>query len=156
MKTHASLFVASAAILAGANVVAAGWLKVSPGQSFSDYCTPGGAQANSAHVCFKTKPSFFKHILPDSDFRGYLSSDMTGFVLLDGSNEGNIVSDAYKIHVTFATVQPSIGRPKCASIEFSRHDNPDIPFRRDLVCQPGGQVVELPAIPGVPAVADDP
>lgn len=65
--------------LVTASTVAGEWLKVSPGNSYDEYCKGSGTKFRSSRLCVNVKPSFFKRINEQaSSFQGYISSDATG------------------------------------------------------------------------------
>lgn len=64
-----------AATLVSANLVAAGWKKASPLNSWQDYCTPNGVKKSDPHVCFESDVDLTQQYLADSsNFEGYFSA----------------------------------------------------------------------------------
>ena len=142
MRICAYLVAVSAAILATADVVAGGWLKIAPEAKYGDFCSSIAQRSTAPHVCFSADPSFFKQVQANSDFQGYLAPDMTGFVLIPGSASSSIITSQYTMSVTF---DMGSGGSSCAQIYFRRPGKDGMMFQHYLVCQPGGQVISMPA-----------
>ncbi|CDU23665.1 uncharacterized protein SPSC_02294 [Sporisorium scitamineum] len=65
------------------------WLTVSPENSWSEYCLPGGSKLDTYHACIQAHPALLEKIVTYHEFRAYLSPDATGFVALyHGPNNG--------------------------------------------------------------------
>lgn len=64
--------------LASASTVAGNFLKVSPGNSWADYCQPGGSKFDTHHLCVSSSPSFLKLLIKESHYEGYLAPNGKG------------------------------------------------------------------------------
>ncbi|SJX66081.1 uncharacterized protein SRS1_13522 [Sporisorium reilianum f. sp. reilianum] len=99
MKIQSTLVIVAVALFAS-GTVSGEWLKVSPGNSFHDYCADGGSKLDVPHACFACRPSFLKKITPDSKFRGYLRPDNGGFALLYDSDGTQLKTATHEIDVS--------------------------------------------------------
>lgn len=79
MKLQAILFASAVALFASADLVAAEWLKVSPGESYNDYCGPD-SRKSGYYMCFRSQNTIMKQYKPDEFFKGYLAPDLKGTV----------------------------------------------------------------------------
>lgn len=78
MKTFTTFTAAAITLVASVELAAAGWRPNTPGHSWADYCTPGGAQVDSYHVCYESEIDVLNEIRPNReypDFKGYFAPD---------------------------------------------------------------------------------
>ncbi|SPO19928.1 uncharacterized protein UTRI_10018 [Ustilago trichophora] len=148
MKIISAPFLALVAAMATG--VTAGWLP-DDGSTFNSYCGSAATRANSLHVCVTTphtNPDFLAHITKDSNFKGYLSSDKSAFVLLPNDHGATTITDSTNgITLTVAfdveTITPKLG-DSCQVAVF--HDQVSFFGKPYNVWQPGGESIPWPEV----------
>ncbi|SJX60086.1 uncharacterized protein SRS1_11400 [Sporisorium reilianum f. sp. reilianum] len=115
MKINNTLLVAAFALCSTVGVLSTSstsgtWLPATPGDSWSDYCKPGGSKLNTYHACIQFEPKFFKNITKYHDFRAHLAPDLTGFAALYHGPDNGTGFDTDKYWFMLRSVTDDAGK----------------------------------------------
>ncbi|CBQ71056.1 conserved hypothetical Ustilaginaceae-specific protein [Sporisorium reilianum SRZ2] len=102
MKLQTALTTVALSLLS-MGTVSAGWQPYSPGHSYEDYCTAGGAQVATPHACFEVPLGAIAMISSRSQFTGYLQArgDTAHIAFLLNGQDAVLYIKEYVLRVKF-------------------------------------------------------
>ncbi|CBQ67449.1 conserved hypothetical Ustilaginaceae-specific protein [Sporisorium reilianum SRZ2] len=125
------------------------WLPATPGDSWADYCKPGGSKLNTYHACIQFDPVFFQKITKYYDFQAHVAPDFTGFAALyhGPDNDTGFETDKYRFYVRSVTDDAGKVRVDCShlaiwSLVYDDNQMPNVAAHTDQKC--GAEAMVLP------------